>query len=964
MKRLFIALLIGFAALLSGCGSSRSSTQPNATIVTGSASLSATAIPWTNVGGANPSFNYGHSSAGDGTAPIIIATPTAGAIITLNVTGSATVNGASHAPGDAGPTASTYPGNFISSPKIVVGAFTNSSGVVLNPGGPVSIGSSATLTVPAGVSQLQVGINSSANTFSANSGNFTLSWSISTSNPNQVYTVVVTPAQLTLNSGDFDSISAIVFLSINNAAPKAVSPQPAIKFFSSDARVTVSPAGEVCAGQWDSRYLTCTATTKIDPNTGLRVPDLPSGFVTVTAFDAAHNVQGTVQVSVHLRAARVTLSSNWGGLTCISQRLQAQYIASAVDANGNLILSCTDFPGTAGCIHDNDYTWRTESSSVALVNSFGSVVAGNPGVTNVFATLNGTVSEPLAFVTCPPVSIVLSTSPFTLNANPAPPFTTDDLLLSKGEQRYLNATLIDINGNTLVASPLTYIVSDPPAASLGTPINLSVRLTALTAGRFTVTAACEPPACNPSVADFISPASPLPQSAQAAGFGYPVYSNVIGATVQGINGSAVLVTGAVFASDGVTAARRLLIYDSESMALSRTVALGNVPNSLVVAPNGAKAYLGSCDGLVVVDLNSFQSSLQTFPVSGQPSTAVVTGKMLGVSPDGRYVVVSDNSCPSVPSNPASPPNHFVYLIDTTGTKTAARYNIANITSVTFAADGTNIWVGSNPPPGALDSNGLPDNGSVYVFKADTFVPIATNASTHVTSLAWMPDGQSYFASGDQLVDYRSCENQVIANIASPVSTVPGGLVATVPPVIEPFPEMSHLLGLDVNTWFDYSIANSAQVPTATVPTTPSDLVPAGTEGNVCVSTDFVYAPATTTGTLSCTSATQVSFAPKLQELFVTGLDDQTCASESSIHGYNALTHSVVDLPINPAVVPLSGGILSDGRKLFFGSYDVATRGAVLHRIDLATSTGAPGTLMEDNAVPVTVKPSFVAVVPK
>jgi hypothetical protein len=746
-------------------------------------------------------------------------------------------------------------------------------------------------------------------------------------NPNKVFTIVVTPTQLTLNSGDFASISAIVYVSENNGPPEALSPQPTITYFSSDPRVTVSPAGEVCAGQWDARFQICTATAT-----------LPSDFVTITVVDATHSISATIRVSVHRRAARITLSSNWGGLTCISQNHVAQYIAAAVDGNGNPIPSCTTSPAAAGCIHDDNYTWSTENSSVAQVNNFGSVIARNPGVTNVFATLNGTVSEPLAFVTCPPNAIVLSTSPFVANASPAPPFTTDDLTLNKGEQRYLNATMVDINGNTLIASPLTYVVSDPLAASIGSVLPLSARLTTITAGRFTVTAACEPPACNPSVPDFISPAGP--QTALAAGFGYPVYSNVIGATVQGINGSTVLVSGTTF-SDGVTPARRLLVYDSESLALNQTVPLGNIPNSLAIAPNGAKAYLGSCDGLIVVDLNTYQSSLQTFPVSGQPATAVVSGKVLGVSPDSRYVVVSDNACPSVPSNPASPPNHFVYLIDTTGTKTAARFNIANITSTTFAADGTNIWIGG-------------DSG-VFIFQADTFVPIATNASSHVTSMAWMPDGQSYFASGDQLVDYRTCENQVIATFGAQLSTVPNGLstsaIAGVP----------HLLGLDLNTWFDYSVTTSAQVASQTVLTTLDDLTPNGT-GNVCLSTVTVNAPATTATILPCT-ATQVSFAPKLEENFVTGVDAACATSEAIIHGYNAASHTIVDLTTTNPVVPLSGGVLSDGRKLYFGSFD-GTHGAVLHRIDLATSTGAPGTLTEDNAVSVGVVPSFVAVVPK
>jgi hypothetical protein len=53
---------------------------------------------------------------------------------------------------------------------------------------------------------------------------------------------------------------------------------------------------------------------------------------------------------------------------------------------------------------------------------------------------------------------------------------------------------------------------------------------------------------------------------------------------------------------------------------------------------------------------------------------------------------------------------------------------------------------------------------------------------------------------------------------------------------------------------------------------------------------------------------------------------------------------------------LSGGVLTDGTKLYFGTYD-STNGALLHRVDLATRT-------EDLAQQVGVVPGFVAVVPK
>jgi hypothetical protein len=70
---------------------------------------------------------------------------------------------------------------------------------------------------------------------------------------------------------------------------------------------------------------------------------------------------------------------------------------------------------------------------------------------------------------------------------------------------------------------------------------------------------------------------------------------------------------------------------------------------------------------------------------------------------------------------------------------------------------------------------------------------------------------------------------------------------------------------------------------------------------------------------------------------------------------------------NP-IVPLSGGVLNDGRKLFVGTYDSTAKTAALHRIDLAT--GTEDTVTDPTSklvtIPATVElvPSFVAVVPK
>ncbi len=784
---------------------------------------------------------------------------------------------------------------------------------------------------------------------------------------NIVYTVVVSPMPyFTLNSGDWSTITAMVDQSYENGAPKAASPQPPLKYFSSDPRVTISPSGEVCAGQWDVSFFTCTpnVVAAIDPATGMAnpnagQPNLPTGYVTITAFDAQHNVSGTTLLSVHERAASIQLSvpaAAWTAAsapsgTCISQNNQVQYVATALDATGAAIS-----PSLSN-VFANDYIWTVADPNVAAVSAYGFVAARNPGVTSVTASLNGTTSVPLTFVTCPPKSIVLATSAYS-GATPLPPFTTADLNgIPRGSQEYVTANLVDTNGNPVATSPLDYVTTNPLIGSFSPVLPLTSLLTANTSGRFSVVASCGPPTCNAAVANFTVPNATTPTTGQAAGFGFPIYSNVIEVDVQGITGSTVLVVN----SDQVAnPLYRIDIYDSESLTLTHQITLANLPNSLVVAPNGATAYLGSSSGLMVVDLATFQSSVQTYPIVGGISTDVITGRVLGVSQDGRYVVVSDVT--------SAAPNSYVFLIDTTGTKAATRYTIpGSINDVTFAADGSNMWIGGT-------------NG-VYVFNANSFVqtPASKGLSTNVNAVAWMPDGQSYFASSiaaapaAQMVNYSTCNDTKPQTPTGAVpTTVTGGLFTT---ALQGVP---HLLGLDGtnNEWFDLPVSTTAQVPTQTVQT-PSALTPPAGSGNVCLSTVtfpttgptiFTLTPATATGTLPCT-ATQVTFSPTLEQAFVTGVDPACTTSESVIHGYSVANPDTVPptaaaaftLTTTKAIVPLSGGALDDGRYLYVGSSDT-TNGNVLHRIDLSAGTPTPG--MEDISVSLELVPSFVAVVPK
>lgn len=158
----------------------------NTTSVTEWISLPATSPPWTNINGANAAQNYGGTDT-QPPFPAIISTPVAGSTVTLTVTGTATVNGAPHAPGDAGPSGAGFPGAFIVTPVIVLFAFTDANGNIIAQSTAVgappvlgNVGAGATLTVPSGAAQLQIGIDSHGGTFAANSGSYLIQAVVST----------------------------------------------------------------------------------------------------------------------------------------------------------------------------------------------------------------------------------------------------------------------------------------------------------------------------------------------------------------------------------------------------------------------------------------------------------------------------------------------------------------------------------------------------------------------------------------------------------------------------------------------------------------------------------------------------------------------------------------------------------------------------------------------------------------
>lgn len=159
--------------------------------ITGTDVLPATAMPWTNRAGVNANWNFGGTETNPNTNPVVILTPVAGSTVTLVVTGTANVNGATGvAPGAAAPATSNYPANFLlggGSGVVVIGAFTDAFGNVIGEissptvGYIYNVGAGVTLTVPPNAAQLHLGIDSHGGNFHLNSGSYSVAWSVSTS---------------------------------------------------------------------------------------------------------------------------------------------------------------------------------------------------------------------------------------------------------------------------------------------------------------------------------------------------------------------------------------------------------------------------------------------------------------------------------------------------------------------------------------------------------------------------------------------------------------------------------------------------------------------------------------------------------------------------------------------------------------------------------------------------------------
>jgi hypothetical protein len=441
-------------------------------------------------------------------------------------------------------------------------------------------------------------------------------------------TLIVTPNVLSLNAGQVVQLTSQLDDGAGNPLTNTVFT------YTATGGVQVSNAGLVCAGTWDS--LTAPVVCTPGPATG-------TGAVTV----ASAGITTTVNAAIHVRIARMTISTTAPGGGCNSQGETQQFTAQAFDSSNPPV----NITSTVGAI-----TYTSSNTASVTIDANGLATAVQPGGAFITASSNGVVSVPATFSSCQPLSIVLT------------PNTPISLAAAGTSQ--LTATVTDIKGNPINTAnlALTYLTSSPGVATVGA----TGLITAVGAGSTGVVASCSPPICN-----------------GGANANIPVYSNLVPVTVSGSSSTTVYVTGANSTSIvPIPTSGTSSNTAGTAITIPQLNSVQPVINSFLMSRDGSKAFLGSDKELLV---------LTTATNTIAASSNAIPGKVLAVSPDGSELIYADQS---------ASPKTYVYDVGSdrfiqltlTGVTTAAAFSADNLKA--YLVSGGQIWAASaalSPP---------------------------------------------------------------------------------------------------------------------------------------------------------------------------------------------------------------------------------------------------------------------------
>jgi len=529
------------------------------------------------------------------------------------------------------------------------------------------------------------------------------------------------------------------------------------------APLSMTSAGNACAGAWDTTGTLCTAGQ-------------PGVAVVTAVIDGVSSPPTTVYVHLHIDNLQVsslqttpTSSSCYQKGPCCSQGQTWLYQALAYN-NG------VDITNTIG-----QPTWLLTNNTVMTAATYlppqqpsvlnqAQITGGSPGITRLYAQASGTTSNSLQLTTCL-VSYVRVR---------AEGLTGDSITVNSGTTVPIDATAIDTEGYTLTKAPLTWSTNNPEVVSFGTPSNstgVNNASARTNTGGADVTASCTPPTCNigltPGVPVYASDGI-LPNGLQgygtiainvAAGSSPPTYVGWAG-TDQCLDVS------------GCTSVIFQITPGTTQNPITATATAPRTPNSFLFNfQSGSRLYMGSDQGLMYTDVSS-SPTVNEISASTSPCNASLCGKVLAISNDGKQVVVSDDVSPTPQVyiyNSAAQAGGTVTDLVLPGVGGEGSLDVAQ--SAAFSPDQSKIFVLTNggkmfvnSTVAALTEVPIPPAGTDVAFSADGSFAYVSTGSTTSTGL---------------MSAYSTCSTPGVPStlLASPVAT------ADVPLLIFPSPNL-------------------------------------------------------------------------------------------------------------------------------------------------------------------------------
>jgi len=634
------------------------------------------------------------------------------------------------------------------------------------------------------------------------------------------------------------------------------------------AVLTISTGGLACAGSWDS----ITSPAVCTPG--------PSGVATVTA-SAAGISSAPVTVYVHQHVDSITIApinppttsctgGSPGATVGLSQAQSLTYEAKAFSLGHEV----TATVGPLSFTQVNATIVRLNQTDLTLLSNQAIATASNPGLTQISASAAGVTSSFVNFQTCPVQSITLEVNGGTGNIFSVP----------KGTSKTITPTVLDTLGVTLTGVQLTWSASEPAAVA----VSSSGVVTTSLVGGGDVIASCTPPTCNTG----ISPPQPIYPNA-AMTFTVAATSNNTGQTT-----TAFVTTTGCGTNFGCTA--NLVPITVPGNTVGNSVVLPNSPNSFVFNRQGNRAYLGSQNGLMVLD-----------PTASPPTVTVfntVTGKVLATSPNNNLIIVSDTT--------SNPNQVFVFGQSTTGS--VVRLPITGATAAAFSPDNLKAYIAAG--------------NTLYVYS--TLEPLKTiPLSAPVADVAFLPVGSFAVIAGGGSSASVTAVDLCTGGASAPLATQ-GNLTA-----LGALVDGTHFLALD-SPGIDI-IEGSA---------TPSPTSGCGT---------FSFLPPTSFVNLGLGKFTPLRFL-----VTTDGTKAYVLSSDlGSVIAYDVGGQTSTAIPLVGNVKPVSGDVTVDGTMLYIGATDnlvhaVSTvAGGDIKQISL------PATVGFCNNVSYTCAPDLVAIQP-